>query len=167
MAWPRIGHKDTVIAGNQVGQAEVILRDNNVGKEDAVKSPSADLFIVQPAYIMIQIDPHNNWNVIVGGSYSLYVTVYDSQNHRLFSSSNLVAELEIDDGYFQVEATSANGTWVHGVPLKVGTAEVRAVLLGTKDVETGSLVTLETPLKAKAQLEIFDPIDLQPALSSK
>ena len=58
-----------------------------------------------------------------------------------------------------------NGTWLTGKPLKVGTAWVKAVLLGTKDVETGEVVELVTPLHAKAELLIFEPIVIKPNLS--
>lgn len=165
LARPHPHQKQAIVAGSTVGETEVRLRDNNVGGDDAVKSPSADLHVVQPAYIVIDIDPHSNWNVVVGQDYNIHVTVFDAQNHQLFPSSNLVAELEVEEGYFYVGDKTENGTWIHGQPLKVGTAEVRAVLLGTKDVETGTLISLEKPLKAKAQLEIFEPIILEPALS--
>ena len=55
---PRL--KNVIVAGNVEGEVTVHLRDNNVGREDAVKSPSADLHIVPPAYIMIDIDPHRH-----------------------------------------------------------------------------------------------------------
>ena len=142
----------------------VYLRDNNVGPEDAVKSPNADLHIVAPSYITIDIDPHSNWNVIVGQHYNLHISVFDSHNHRLFPSANLVAELEIEEGYFEVAKRTENGTWLSGQPLKVGSATVNAVLLGVKDIETGELSALSNPLKATAQLDIFEPILLEPQL---
>ena len=156
--------KNSIIAGIHLGEAMVYLRDNNVGPEDAVKSPNADLHIVAPSYITIDIDPHSNWNVIVGQNYNLHISVFDSHNHRLFSSANLVAELEIEEGYFEVAKRTENGTWLSGQPLKVGSATVNAVLLGVKDIETGELSALSNPLKATAQLDIFEPIYLEPQL---
>ena len=64
---------ETIVAGQVIGETEVFLRDNNVGKDDVVKSPSADLHIVPPAYINIDIDPYNNWNVIIGKGYDLHI----------------------------------------------------------------------------------------------
>ena len=132
----------TIVAGNNIGECEIFLRDNNVGKDDAVKSPSADLHVVNPSYITIDIEPYSNWNVIVGQDYNLIINVYDQQNHKLFSSSNLVAELEIEEGYFDVKQRASNGTWLTGQPLQVGTAWVKAVLLGTKDINTGEMINL-------------------------
>ena len=154
--------KNIIIAGSLPGETTVYLKDLNVGRDESVKSPSAELHIVNPAYIMIDIDPHNNWNVLENEYYSLSISVYDAQNHRLFPSSNLVAELEIEEGYFKVEKTVENGTWIYGKPLKIGSAVVRAVLHGIKDTETGELKPLENALKAKAQMEIFSAIDLSP-----
>ena len=157
--------KNMIVAGSSLGETTVVLRDNNVGRDESVKSPSSDLHIVAPSYIMIDIDPHNNWNVIVAQSYNIHISVFDSKNHKLFPSSNLVAELEVEEGYFDTLQKTANGTWIHGRPLKVGSAVVRAVLYGVKDIETGQLVALDKPLKAKAQLEIFAPIDIEPKIS--
>ena len=83
----------------------------------------------------------------------------------MVASSNLVASLEIEEGYFEIDQVTQNGTWLTGKPLKVGTAWVKAVLLGTKDVETGEVVELVTPLHAKAELLIFEPIVIEPNLS--
>ena len=47
--------KETIVASSKTGECEIYLRDNNVGKEDAVKSPSADLNVVAPSYITIEI----------------------------------------------------------------------------------------------------------------
>ena len=156
--------KNSIVAGIHLGEAVVSLRDNNVGREDAVKSPSADLHIVAPSYITIDIDPHSNWNVIIGQTYNLHISVFDSHNHKLFPSANLVAELEVEEGYFESEYKTENGTWVTGQPLKVGSASVSAVLIGVKDIETGAVSTLDTPLRAVAQMEIFEPIQLDPPL---
>lgn len=119
LAYNHPSEKNMVVAGTTLGETTVILRDNNVGRDDAVKSPSADLHIVTPSYIMIDIDPHNNWNVIVGEHYNLYISVYDANNHKLFASSNMVAELEVETGYFDVQDTTNNGTWISGQPTKV------------------------------------------------
>ena len=47
--------QNTIVAGNQLGESSVILRDTNVGKDDQIKSPSAELQIVAPSYIEIGI----------------------------------------------------------------------------------------------------------------
>ena len=47
--------KETIVALSKTGECEIYLRDNNVGKEDSVKSPSADLHVVAPSYITIEI----------------------------------------------------------------------------------------------------------------
>ena len=130
--------QNTIVAGNKLGESSVILRDTNVGKDDQIKSPSAELQIVAPSYIEIGIaEPNDNWNVILGQNYKLYISVYDSNNRKLFPSANLVAEIEIEAGYFVIEDETQNGTWIHGQPIMIGSALVEAVLLGVTDVETG------------------------------
>ena len=91
--------------------------------------------------------------------------MFDHKHHKLFPSSNLVASLEIEDGYFEIDQVTQNGTWLTGKPLKVGTAWVKAVLRGTKDVKTGEVLELTSPLHAKAELLIYEPIVIEPKLS--
>ena len=76
-----------------------------------------------------------------------------------------MAEIEVEEGYFKTEEKTSNGTWMNGKPLKIGTALVKAVLKGTKDIETGELVPLPSPLQAEANMEIFEPIMIEPKLS--
>ena len=91
--------------------------------------------------------------------------MFDQKHHKLFPSSNLVASLEIEDGYFEIDQVTQNGTWLTGKPLKVGTAWVKAVLRGTKDVNTGEVLELPTLLQAKAELLIYEPIVIEPKLT--
>ena len=130
--------QNTIVAGNEVGETSILLRDTNVGRDDAVKSPSAELHIVAPSYIVIEIaEPNDNWNVILGQNYNLYISVYDSNNRKLFPSANFFAEISIGGGYFHVEERSKNGTWISGQPMIIGSAPVDATLLGVTDIDSG------------------------------
>jgi len=68
-----ICHRATVI-GLSMGASEIHLLDSNVAavsKDIAdtagtVKPPTADVHIVTPAYLVISVNPHKNWNVIIG-----------------------------------------------------------------------------------------------------
>ena len=134
--------QNTIVAGNESGETSVILRDTNVGKDDQVKAPSAELHIVVPSYIVIEIaEPNANWNVILGQTYKLYITVFDSNNRKLFPSANMVAEIDINTEYFLIDEETKNGTWLTGKPINIGSALVEATLLGVEDVETGTVPT--------------------------
>ena len=108
--------------------------------------------------------PYKNWFVVVGDSYELVVDIFDEDNSKIFPSDNVVVEFEIDEEYFRVEGKVQNNTWHSGVPLKAGVANVRAALLGVTD-SSGSLLPLASPLRAAAEMDIFERISLEPKLS--
>ena len=117
-------------------------------------------FEVLPSSIL----PFKNWFVVVGDSYELVVDIFDADNSKIFPSDNVVMEFEIDKEYFRVERRVENNTWHLGIPLKAGVAEVRAALLGVAD-SSGSLVPLPSPLRAAAEMDIFEKISLEPKVS--
>ena len=114
--------------------------------------------------LLSSILPFKNWFVVVGDSYELVVDIFDADNNKIFPSDNLVMEFEIDKEYFRVEGRVQNKTWHSGTPLKAGVANVRAALLGVTD-SSGSLVPLLSPLRAAAEMDIFEKISLEPKLS--
>jgi len=99
-------------------------------------------------------------------SYAIVVDIFDSSNNRIYPSDNIVMEVNVPKEYFALSMSSENGTFHAGSPLKVGTAEVSATLIGVRDVNTGELVRLDQPLHAYGQLIIFDEIQLSPSLAA-
>lgn len=127
----------------------MILRDANVAPDDAsVKPPVADVHVVVPADIKISVNPHNNWNVVVGRTYELVVDIFDSHGHAVFPSDNVVVEFSVQEEHFSTESSTANGTHHSGRPTLVGTAEVTAKLVGVRDQASGKIVQLESPIHA-------------------
>ena len=65
--------------------------------------------------------------------YELSVDIFDAENRKMFPSSNLVVKLEFQQtGYFEVQRSTENGTWLTGSPLKPGNVQIRATLVGTR-----------------------------------
>ena len=73
------------VTATSLGTTTVKLTDMHIssdagggdGHQD-FRFPSADLTVVEPAYITLNIDPHDNWNVIVGNKYKIHVQVRKS-----------------------------------------------------------------------------------------
>lgn len=59
---------EAVAEAKALGTTDVMLMDKNVKEKDdgTVRPPTAQVHVVVPAYITINIEPHRNWNVIVG-----------------------------------------------------------------------------------------------------
>ena len=58
--------------------------------------------------------------------------VYDADDHRLHPSDNLAVQFDLGAEYFKVDESTKNGTYHFGTPLKVGSVDVRATLLGVR-----------------------------------
>lgn len=59
------------------GNTRIVLRDRNVGKDDPVlKLPAANLHVVQPDYMVLNILPHKNWAVLVGDHHDIVAELY-------------------------------------------------------------------------------------------
>lgn len=59
------------------GHTRIVLRDRNVGDNDKIlKLPAANLHVVQPAYIVINVLPHKNWAILLADQHDITTEVY-------------------------------------------------------------------------------------------
>ncbi|CAL4097838.1 unnamed protein product [Meganyctiphanes norvegica] len=151
------------ITALQLGNTQVILKDNNVKSSELVKNPTANVHVVEPSYLTISIAPHNNPVLITGRHYAILVHIYDKNNNKIFLADNIVVETTISTDYFTSEFVSENGTYVYGVPIKVGQTKVHATLSAIK---VGvDILELSPPLRAVQDLDIYDPLQVLPPLT--
>ncbi|XP_071543821.1 nuclear pore membrane glycoprotein 210 [Panulirus ornatus] len=148
------------ITSKSLGTSQVILRDNNVISSELVKQPAATVHVVDPSYLIITIEPHNNQALIYGRHYAFVVTIYDKQDNKIFLSDNIVMETTIPSEYFNSEYVSKNGSYVYGVPHKIGSTKIQATLSAVE--VAGTILEITPPLKASQDLEIFEPIVVIP-----
>ena len=145
-----------MVASTEPGTGTVELMDNNVAPGEMVKTPTSDLRVVVPASLELNCLPHKSWTVMEGTDITITVTVLDADNNIIHSSDNLRMEVSVDSQYMQVTERLSNGSLISGVPLKPGTVEVTAKLLGAGSCDLSSAVTVT------ARLEIVPRLSLQP-----
>ncbi|XP_069952997.1 nuclear pore membrane glycoprotein 210, partial [Cherax quadricarinatus] len=150
------------ITAKNLGTTRVILKDNNVVSE-LVKQPTATIHVVDPSYLIISIEPHNNPALTRGKHYAVIVNVFDKQDNKIHLAENVVIETTIQSEYFASEFVSKNGSYVYGVPIKTGKTKVQAVLLA---IQVDDKILEITPaLKTSQEIEIFDPVKVIPPLT--
>ena len=149
----------SVTAGNNVGVGVVELVDKNVAPGEMVKTPTSDLFVVTPASLDLQLQPHNSWTVVVGREAVIVVTIMDLDNNRVFASDNLHISLNVDSSYFKISNSLSNGTMHTGTPQQPGKVTVTASLTGAGSCD------LETPVTVSAVMEIVPEMRLDPELT--
>ena len=143
-------------ASSELGVGLVELLDRNVGPGEMVKTPTSELRVVLPAALELNCLPHKSWTVMEGTEVAVTVTILDEENNQIYSSDNLMMEVEVDSEMFEVKERLTNGSLILGVPVKPGTAEVTARLLGAGDCQ------LASPLTTTARLEVVPRMVLEP-----
>ena len=68
----------SIAQGHAVGSTIVSLRDLNVNPQEAnVRVPTATIHVALPAFLRLNLLPHQHWSVLVGGRHTIAVEVYD------------------------------------------------------------------------------------------
>lgn len=61
----------------KLGRTKVILRDKHIDKDETtVKLPCAMINVVEPAYIVLTIQPHKNWAILIGEQHEILAEVF-------------------------------------------------------------------------------------------
>ena len=160
---PQLGQLDGATASATAGTAAaagiVELVDKNVAPGEMVKTPTAELAVVEPASLELRCLPHKSWTVVAGREVTIGVSVLDELNNMIYNSDNLHISLTVDPEYFSTSHSLANGTLHTGTPLRPGAVTVTAQLTGAGACD------LAAPVTASAVLEIVPEMRLEPQLT--
>ena len=96
-----LNQETATLTATNIGSGQVELLDQNVDAGEVVKTPTAQLHVVPPSRIQINCIPAKSWTVLVGGSYTLQVEVFDQEANRIFLSDNLVIDLQYDSTFIK------------------------------------------------------------------
>ena len=152
----------TVIS-DTVGQTKVVLVDSNVKASGNVKQPSANFHVVNPGYLIIEIEPGNKPSMIVGKPGAFHVHLHDDNNNRIFLSDTIAIKTVVPKEYFTSEDVRPNGTFVAGIPRKEGKMTVVATL--SEYMLRQEVVPISPPLKATLNVQIYAPLSVTPKLT--
>ncbi|CAH1996561.1 unnamed protein product [Acanthoscelides obtectus] len=150
------------ITGLKPGNTRIVLRDKNVGKDDPLmKLPAANLHVVQPSYIVVNVLPHKNWAILLGDHHDIAVEVYSETDHRIYIGGSVQVFIDVTPE-FRVTSRSANGSWITGYGIKPAIASVKAVLDSVFSTQTGK-IKFDKPIEATNDLLIYPRITVVPS----
>ncbi|KAJ8925773.1 hypothetical protein NQ315_009621 [Exocentrus adspersus] len=145
-----------------VGQTRVVLRDRNVGNNDTIlKMPSANLHVVQPEYIVLNVLPHKNWAVLLGDHHDIVAEVYSSSDHKIYLGTSVQMYMDVSPEFFVV-SRSANGSWMTGFGIKSTVAVIQASLEEVYNEKTGK-IKFPKAITARGDLMIYPRITISPS----
>nr|CAB3264509.1 nuclear pore membrane glycoprotein 210 [Phallusia mammillata] len=153
--------KTSIVVGEHKGKSQIRLMDKNL-KQQTVQA-SSDIYVSEPAYLKISIQPHNRWVLETNRRYVILIDMYDSENHKLWPTDNVKILGSIDSINFKVMDSTKNGTWYYVETIKSGSSEIVAKLTGIMQ-QDGSIHQYSPVIEARQTAEIFDPIMVIPPI---
>ncbi|XP_057657575.1 nuclear pore membrane glycoprotein 210 [Diorhabda carinulata] len=150
------------IIGLKEGVTRIVLRDRNVNKDDPLlKLPAANLHVVEPDYLVLNILPHKNWAILVADHHDIVAELYTVDDHKIFIGNFVKIEMEVTPEFVVVEK-SLNGSWLTGYGVKPCVAVVQASLDSVKSEKIGK-VSFNKPINARNDILIFPRISIIPS----
>ncbi|XP_071795697.1 nuclear pore membrane glycoprotein 210-like isoform X2 [Asterias amurensis] len=153
--------KTSTVTGVSLGTTEVVLRDKNI--KDAVSLPSSSIHVIEPKYLGFVVLPGKNWVLETGRLYEIMIEIYDRDSHKMFPADipNIRIKADFAGEYFEVLHSTVNGTYHHVRALQSGLTEIEAALVSIVKPD-GEMETFKIPIRDAQEVEIFDPIKVQP-----
>ncbi|CAG9865544.1 unnamed protein product [Phyllotreta striolata] len=150
-----------MVEGVSDGSTRVVLRDKHVDSNDPLmKLPAANIYVMPPEYLVLNIMPHKNWAVLVADHHDIVAELYTKDDHKLVVGPNARIEMEVTSE-FAVVSKSANGSWLTGYGLKPSVATVQAELKGVNS-ETYGKITFKS-INAKNDIMIYPRMTIVPS----
>ncbi|GAB1602354.1 nuclear pore membrane glycoprotein 210-like isoform X1, partial [Argonauta hians] len=121
--------------------------------------PSALIYVVEPAYISFVVLSYTKWVLETGRNYEICLEIFDSSNHKIYPSDNLLIEALFPLEFFKVNHQTKNGSYFHVTTLKKGVVSIRGSLKGVLSEKKHLFVPA---LMTEQLLEIYDKIEVEP-----
>ncbi|XP_071512100.1 nuclear pore membrane glycoprotein 210-like [Diadema antillarum] len=155
----------STVVGLALGHTQIMLQDRSFkdfkGFKDSL--PSANVYVIEPAYLGFVIVPGENWVLETGRYYEITIDVYDRDSNKMFPSDipNIRIETVFPPEYFEVIRSSQNGSHHYVRTVQSGVTEIDAALVAMVKPD-GELAKFKVPIKETQEAEIFDPIEVRP-----
>eukprot|EP00117_Sycon_ciliatum_P012254 scpid5767/ scgid13392/ Nuclear pore membrane glycoprotein 210; Nuclear envelope pore membrane protein POM 210; Nucleoporin Nup210; Pore membrane protein of 210 kDa len=151
----------SLVTGLQLGSSKLQLSIQNMPSLSERYHKAADLHVVLPAYLQINIHT-GSWVLEVGRLYIITVTLFDSGDNQLLITDNMRLSTQLSSYFDDILFASANGSYFHARAVRAGVTTIKSNLTGVENKLTGEFVPLATPVHRSQPVDIFNRIDLQP-----
>ncbi|XP_019850496.1 PREDICTED: nuclear pore membrane glycoprotein 210-like [Amphimedon queenslandica] len=152
------------VTGMVIGSTEIVLHDKNMLNIPHAAKPSADIHVVFPHHIDLDVLPGHQWVLQVGKQYVFIVNLKDTNNHKILITKNVLLVTEVSSDYFSIHYSTANGSYHSVTADEPGKTYLNASINQLKHPETDEVYPLPVPLFKKQLIEIFHPITVMPGV---
>ncbi|XP_006749073.1 nuclear pore membrane glycoprotein 210 [Leptonychotes weddellii] len=114
-------------------------------------------------FVGFTVHPGDRWVLETGRLYEITIEVLDKSGNKVYLSDNIRIETVLPSEFFEVLASSQNGSYHHVRATKRGQTAIEAALTSVVD-QDGGVHTLRVPVWNQQEVEIHIPITLYPSI---
>ncbi|KAF4023798.1 hypothetical protein G4228_016057 [Cervus hanglu yarkandensis] len=152
----------STVTAVQLGQSSLVLGHKSIRMQGASRLPNSTIYVVEPGYLGFTVHPGGRWVLETGRPYEITVEVLDKSGNKVYVSDNIRIETVLPVEFFEVLASSQNGSYHHVRATKRGQTVIEAAL--TSVVDQARVHTLRVPVWNQQEVEIHSPITLHPSI---
>ncbi|KAI4554062.1 hypothetical protein MJT46_020059 [Ovis ammon polii x Ovis aries] len=153
----------STVTAVQLGQSSLVLGHKSIRMQGASRLPNSTIYVVEPGYLGFTVHPGGRWVLETGRLYEVTVEVLDKSGNRVYLSDNIRIDTVLPAEFFEVLASSQNGSYHHVRVTKRGQTVIEAALTSVVD-QDGGVHTLRVPVWNQQEVEIHSPITLHPSI---
>ncbi|DAA16796.1 TPA: nucleoporin 210 [Bos taurus] len=153
----------STVTAVQLGQSSLVLGHRSIRMQGASRLPNSTIYVVEPGYLGFTVHPGGRWVLETGRLYEITVEVLDKSGNKVYLSDNIRIETMLPVEFFEVLASSQNGSYHHVRATKRGQTVIEAALTSVVD-QDGGVHTLRVPVWNQQEVEIHSPITLHPSI---
>uniref|UniRef100_A0A8C3YLS0 Nucleoporin 210 n=1 Tax=Catagonus wagneri TaxID=51154 RepID=A0A8C3YLS0_9CETA len=153
----------SAVTAVQLGQSSLVLGHKSIRMQGASRLPNSTVYVVEPGYLGFTVQPGGRWVLETGRLYEVTVEVLDKSGNKIYLSDNIRIETTLPAEFFEVLASSQNGSHHHVRAIKRGQTAIEATLTSVVD-QDGGVHTLRVPMWNQQEVEIHVPITLYPSI---
>ncbi|XP_034852350.1 nuclear pore membrane glycoprotein 210 [Mirounga leonina] len=153
----------SMVTAVQLGQSSLVLSHRSIRMQGASRLPNSTIYVVEPGYLGFTVHPGDRWVLETGRLYEITIEVLDKSGNKVYLSDNIRIETVLPSEFFEVLASSQNGSYHHVRATKRGQTAIEAALTSVVD-QDGGVHTLRVPVWNQQEVEIHIPITLYPSI---
>ncbi|XP_027440871.2 nuclear pore membrane glycoprotein 210 isoform X2 [Zalophus californianus] len=153
----------SMVTAVQLGQSSLVLSHRSIRMQGASRLPNSTIYVVEPGYLGFTVHPGDRWVLETGRLYEITIEVLDKSGNKVYLSDNIRIETVLPPEFFEVLASSQNGSYHHVRATKRGQTAIEAALTSVVD-QDGGVHTLRVPVWNQQEVEIHIPITLYPSI---
>ncbi|XP_029593835.1 nuclear pore membrane glycoprotein 210 isoform X4 [Salmo trutta] len=151
------------ITARGLGRTTLSVTHPSLPENSASHLPRCSVFVVEPSYLTLGVEEEDRWVLESGRQYQVTVRVHDQEGHTAHLAQNVVMTVDFSDWLFYVLETSSNSSYHVLETQGSGHTTIRAALF-TVLTEDGRALPLIPPIRAEQEVEIYEPLTMQPRL---